>query len=168
MPEFRFPSTPRERQTLVLTPAKLESLREWATEGTGVTAAALVTDSSNRIALVENTWSDGWILPGGGVEAGERPADAAKREVREETGLDASIHEPVVVVDQTYTSAENGEPWFSALYVAYAASADGDIPDADELGVSEGEITAARWFDSLPETLHDDDLLRPYLVEHLG
>lgn len=32
-----------------------------------------------------------YVFPGGGVEAGERPADTVRRELREETGLRAKI-----------------------------------------------------------------------------
>ncbi len=72
------PETPRERQTIRLPASKLASLREWAVNGTGLTAAARVRDADGRIALVENGWSEGWILPGGGVESGETPVEAAR------------------------------------------------------------------------------------------
>ncbi|KZN24425.1 NUDIX hydrolase [Haladaptatus sp. R4] len=154
---------PRERQTLHLPESKLESLREWALDGTGVTAAARVRDADGRIALVKNGWSDGWILPGGGVESGETTVEAARREVREETELNATIDAPLVVLKQSYVAAEDGEEWFTAEYVVYAARADGEIPDASRLGVAGEGISAARWFDRVPENLHDGELLRGYL-----
>ncbi len=157
------PETPRVQQTLRPPISKLESLREWAIDGTGLAAAARVRDASGRIALVENSWTNGWFLPGGGVEPDERPSDAARREVREETGLDAAIESPLVVLDQTYVSERDGNEQFSARYVIYSASAEGEIPDSSQLGVTDDEISAARWFETLPEDLHDGDLLRPYL-----
>ncbi|WP_232820483.1 NUDIX hydrolase [Halorussus litoreus] len=157
------PDAPRERQTLRLPEPKLDSLREWAVEGTALTAAARVRDPDGRTALVKNRWSDGWILPGGAVEPGESPTEAARREVREETGLDATVGEPVVVLDQSYVAEGDGKQHFTARYVVYAARAEGEIPDASQLGTSEDEIEAARWFETLPAALHDGDLLRPYL-----
>jgi 8-oxo-dGTP diphosphatase len=163
MPDRIAPDVPREQQTLRLPVSKLHSLQEWAIDGSGLTAAARVRDPDGRIALVKNNWSDGWILPGGGVEPGEDPMRAAKREVREETGLKANIDTPLVVLDQSYIAKNDGSEWFSALYVVYSAYAEGEIPDASRLGVTEEEITAAQWFETLPEKLHDGDLLRSYL-----
>ena len=157
------PDVPREAHTVRLPEPKLESLREWAVEGRGLTAAARVRDSDGRTALVQNQWTDGWFLPGGAVEPGESPAVAAQREVREETGLDATIAEPIVVLDQTYVSEASGAEWFSALFIVYAASAAGEIPDVSALGATDGEIRAARWFETLPDEIHDCALLRPYL-----
>lgn len=157
------PEAPHEQQTLRLPESKLRSLQEWAIDGSGITAAGRVRDADGRIALVKNSWSDGWILPGGGVESDENPIEAVRREIQEETGLTATIHAPLVVLDQSYVAEDSGTERFSALYVVYAASAEGEIPDASQLGVSVDEITAAQWFETPPENLHDDAFLRSYL-----
>ncbi|GGM27683.1 NUDIX domain-containing protein [Dactylosporangium sucinum] len=59
--------------------------------GEALAADALVTakDSTGMrwIVLIERSDGHGWALPGGHVDPGENPADAARRELREETGL---------------------------------------------------------------------------------
>ena len=52
-----------------------------------VGAMAIAEDGDGRVILVRHTYQAGWHLPGGGVGAGEPPAEAALRELREEIGL---------------------------------------------------------------------------------
>ena len=59
-----------------------------------VAAALLVTNSRNQILLTRRAWAPQqgrWSLPAGFVDYGESPAEAAVRECKEETGLDAEI-----------------------------------------------------------------------------
>ncbi|PSP19818.1 NUDIX hydrolase [Halobacteriales archaeon QH_10_67_13] len=155
-------TVPREQQTLALSASRLDELAAWAVEGTGLAAGARVRDPAGRVALIKNEWTDGWFVPGGAVEPGESPTAAAGREVREETGLEATVGEPLVVVEQTYREAATGRQRFTAAFVVFAARAEGSIPDADRLGVRDDEIRAAGWFETLPE-LHDAEHIRPYL-----
>ncbi len=63
-----------------------------------VAAGVLFFDDADRILIVDPTYKDGWDIPGGYVEAGETPAQAAAREVREELGIETAVG-PLLVAD---------------------------------------------------------------------
>ena len=46
-----------------------------------------IRDSDGRVLLARHVEGNRWVLPGGSVEPGETPANAAVREAWEETGL---------------------------------------------------------------------------------
>ena len=53
----------------------------------------IVLDEEGRMLLVKQHHEDKdiWMVPGGGIEEGEGARQAAVREVKEETGADASV-----------------------------------------------------------------------------
>jgi len=60
-------------------------------------ASVLFLDGDGRVLIVKPTYQEGWTLPGGGVETGESPLEAARREVREELGLEMRFHSLIAV-----------------------------------------------------------------------
>jgi 8-oxo-dGTP pyrophosphatase MutT (NUDIX family) len=63
-----------------------------------VGAGAILHDPDGRIVLVKPIYrQDTWEIPGGGAEHGEFPPDTARREVKEELGLDLKLSRLLVV-----------------------------------------------------------------------
>lgn len=111
-------------------------------------AAYGVIVDGNRILLAH--WNErgigGWTLPGGGLEFGEDPVDAAVREIAEETGYVASVdrllgvHTTAIEADDRFDGS--GVP-FQGIRIIYRASVIGGKL-AHELG---GSTDEAAWFD---------------------
>jgi ADP-ribose pyrophosphatase YjhB (NUDIX family) len=61
---------------------------------------AIVLDPDDRVLLVrwvnEDHGVDVWLTPGGGLDEGEDPGDALRRELREEAGLESFEAGPVI------------------------------------------------------------------------
>jgi 8-oxo-dGTP pyrophosphatase MutT (NUDIX family) len=58
-------------------------------------ATAWVADGAAGTVLLVRHRQLGWATPGGHVELGEEPSEAAVRELREETGLDLVVRSPI-------------------------------------------------------------------------
>lgn len=85
----------------------------------------------------------GWTLPGGGIEGAEHPAVAARREILEETGYEASV-DRLLGIDTMVVPAAKRHTGASPLYamrVVYRASVVGGEL-RNEVGGSSDE---ARW-----------------------
>ncbi len=66
-------------------------------------------DGQVRFLLIRDSYKN-WGFPKGHLEPGEPPAEAARREVTEETGLqDLVLHGPIKVIDW-YFRSRRGDP----------------------------------------------------------
>lgn len=99
------------------------------------TIVVIARDEHDRILLVHDRDSDYWTLPGGIIEPGETPADAAVREVWEEAHVMVTLTHVIGVVGgpDCETIYRNGDriAWVATLFGASVEQAI-PIPDGAE------------------------------------
>ena len=121
-----------------------------------LSANAVLRDPQGRIALVRNTYRDGWSLPGGVVDDNEPPADAAIREVREELGHEVLTEAKLLSVQW----AARGQGPVQFLSLTFDV---GTCEDPSSLVPQEEEIAEIAFF--TPDTLPDG--VRPFMRHRL-
>lgn len=62
-----------------------------------VGSGVLLRDRNGAVLLVEPAYKEFWEIPGGMVEEGESPSEAARRECMEELGVDLEIGKPACI-----------------------------------------------------------------------
>jgi mutator protein MutT len=117
----------------------------------GVGVGALIVDENGRLFLsrrgikAKNERSL-WEFPGGSVEFGEKLADALRREICEEYGVEIQVGELLDVVD--HILPDEGQHWVSPTFICTITSGEARILEPDKCA----EIG---WFapDQMPEGL---------------
>jgi 8-oxo-dGTP diphosphatase len=124
------------------------------TPDANITYSVIAGKYGNKWLYVRHHKRDTWEIPGGHIEEGETPDEAASRELMEETGALEFKLECVA----TYAVLKNGETGYGRLYLA-DISKFGSVPDTSE-------IAEVIMMDCLPQNLTHPDI-QPLLFERV-
>jgi len=101
----------------------------------GVGVGALIVDAAGRLffaqrgALAKNERGL-WEFPGGAVEFGERLADALRREMHEEFGVEIEVGELLDVADHLLPA--EGQHWVSPTFICRIVAGEPVIREPDK------------------------------------
>ena len=129
-----------------------------------VFAGGCLFDDRGRVLLQKRSDSGKWGFPGGAIELGETPEEAAIREVKEETGLDVQVETLIGIYTDSDIKYPNGDEAHS-ICIAYRLKA-----VSGQLACDGVETAALQYFamDELPEMFckqHEElkaDIIRLY------
>jgi 8-oxo-dGTP diphosphatase len=128
-----------------------------------VGAYGVCRDASGRVLLTRNSDSSEfpglWSLPGGGVEHGEHPDDAVRREFGEETGLAVRV-EALRAVSADLARLPGGDLEHTDRILYDVTAVGGDLR-----AESDGSTDLAEW---VAPTRLDSRPLMPFTAEVLG
>ncbi len=131
-----------------------------------VGAAVLLTDEQERLLLIHRTDNGCWGIPGGGLEPGESLEETARRETREEIGLELGQLTLFNVFSgpQLFYRYPNGDEVIN-VSVVYRAQISQAILQLDP-----AEHDQARFFElsALPESQQISPPVRPVLAAFLA
>lgn len=122
----------------------VKKIRRFDPEKIVSAACAFIRDERGRLLFVATRYADAvkWSLPGGGHNHGETLLETARRETREETGLEVEIVRPMGVIERI----EPGWGLHLNLHVFEAKIPGNAVPGP--LSPLPGEdVTDAAWFD---------------------
>jgi 8-oxo-dGTP pyrophosphatase MutT (NUDIX family)/GNAT superfamily N-acetyltransferase len=136
----RRPVDARERESIGSFLAAFDELDDPFDEeasSTHVTASAIVTSDAGVVLHLHKRLSV-WLQPGGHIDRGETPFDAALRETVEETGLPVTGTEPAALLHVDVHPGPRGHTHLDVRYQVNAPPVDPAPP--------EGESPHVRWF----------------------
>ena len=112
-----------------------------------VAAYAVVTDDDGRVLLAR--WIEGrrvaWTMPGGGLEPGEAPETAVRRELREETGYSVKVGELLGIHSRVIPASrrvQKSDQPLHTLRIVYRATVSGGRLQYE----ADGSTDMAEWF----------------------
>ena len=140
-----------EETTVTNEPDFFEQGRQLAEDGWIGDAGAWVTDEQDRVLLIQHR--DGpteWGTPGGGHEPGETMEETARREVREETGVECSITGVYWARRKTIVNEADPDERLYMLTVGFEAAYEGG-----DIEIGDDDILDAQWFSEPPADVAD-------------
>lgn len=106
---------PLHRALMPLANSVRHRWRRWRrTPIAGVTV--VVTNLGGDVLLLRHSYGPAvWALPGGGLRRGEDPLECARREVREELGIELARLEPVTVLEEVLSGSPHTAHIFAGV-----------------------------------------------------